>query len=123
MNLVQQQDFYQRLGIIVREARLKIGLSQEVLGDQLSLTKASIANIEKGRQRPMAHTLIELAQALRISLAELIPDMESTLPGPTLLVASSAENISIVSDNEQVDKGVQDAVRKFVSDIFINKEQ
>jgi transcriptional regulator with XRE-family HTH domain len=38
------------------------------------MTRASIANIESGKQRVYAHTLIEIARALDTSLHELLPE-------------------------------------------------
>lgn len=118
MNLVQQQELYSTLGERIKDARTKIGMSQEVLGDQLGLTKASIANIEKGRQRPMVHTLLEVAKVFRIQPIDLLPMLD--IPPQTntseRLVASFAQNI--ISDTKKVDKGTEQAVLKFVSDII-----
>jgi transcriptional regulator with XRE-family HTH domain len=35
------------------------------------MTRASIANIEAGKQRVLAHTLVDLASALRLTLDQL----------------------------------------------------
>jgi transcriptional regulator with XRE-family HTH domain len=48
-------------------------LSQEALGLKLdpAVTRASIANIEAGKQRILAHTLVQIADALDAELAEI----------------------------------------------------
>lgn len=37
------------------------------------MTRASIANIEAGKQRVLAHTLVQLADALEVELSDLLP--------------------------------------------------
>lgn len=51
-------------------------MTQETLGNKLDppVTRASVANIEGGKQRVLAHTLSQLAVALELNLLELIPD-------------------------------------------------
>lgn len=55
----------------LREER---GVSQHELGTFAGLTRASVANIEKGRQRVHIHQLYLIADYLNISLADLLPD-------------------------------------------------
>ena len=38
-----------------------------------AVTRASIANIETGKQRILAHTLFQLANALEVDLADIVP--------------------------------------------------
>ncbi|MBN8857005.1 MAG: helix-turn-helix transcriptional regulator [Sphingobacteriales bacterium] len=120
MNLAQEQAFYIKLGNNIRDHRLKAGISQEVLGDQLSLTRSSIVNIEKGRQRPLTHTLVEIAQTLRVPLLELLPSTEIKELTSGKVVAASA-NLNIIGGHNQVDKNTEAAVKQFVS--FIKKDQ
>lgn len=56
--------FYRGVGAKVAEARMMRGMSQSDLGDAVGLSRASVANIEAGRQRMLAHTLVELAAAV-----------------------------------------------------------
>ena len=50
-------------------------MTQEKLGGLLdpTVTRASIANIESGKQRVMAHTLAQLAEVLQSDVRDLIP--------------------------------------------------
>ena len=68
-----REPFYEILGQRIREGRTRQGLTQERLGKLLQppATRASIANIEKGSQRVLAHTLVQLATALKIEIGEL----------------------------------------------------
>lgn len=45
------------------------------------LTRASIANIESGRQRVLLHQILQFAEALGVDLATLVPRM-SEIAGP-----------------------------------------
>lgn len=66
-------NFYVELGIGIKNQRLHKGYSQEELGNFLGLTRTSIVNIEKGRQRPPVHTLYELASFLNVQITDLFP--------------------------------------------------
>jgi transcriptional regulator with XRE-family HTH domain len=68
--------FYDTLGRRIFLLRKKRGLTQEQLGARLSpqVTRASIANIESGKQRVLAHSLAQFANALGVSADELIQD-------------------------------------------------
>ena len=67
------EDFYVLLGNRVRLFRQQRGLTQEQIGSRLTptMTRASLANIETGKQRVLAHTLIQLSAALDVSLDDL----------------------------------------------------
>jgi transcriptional regulator with XRE-family HTH domain len=72
---VENQDaFYAEVGRRVRSARDTRGLTQEALATLVSLTRTSITNIEKGRQKLLAHTIVDLATALKVSPATLLPE-------------------------------------------------
>ena len=73
-----QDAFYAEVGRRVRNARDKRGLTQEALATLVSLTRTSITNIEKGRQKLLAHTIMDLAIALKIPPATLLPDNHPT---------------------------------------------
>ncbi len=66
---------YSDIGRRIQGRRNKIGMTQEVLGSKLKpkVTRASIANIEGGKQRILAHTLLQLAEILDVEVAELFP--------------------------------------------------
>jgi len=69
------EPFYSELGRRVQTARNNLGMTQEELGRSLQppMTRASIANIEAGKQRVMVHTLAQLADRLTLALSELVP--------------------------------------------------
>jgi transcriptional regulator with XRE-family HTH domain len=69
------QDFYQEVGRRISDARKrrKPRLTQEALAELVSLTRTSITNVEKGRQKFLLHTLVEIAAALQVEPASLLP--------------------------------------------------
>lgn len=68
------EPFYAEIGRRIQKLRNNKHLSQEALGLLLDppVTRASIANIEAGKQRILAHTLVQLAEALRAELTDII---------------------------------------------------
>jgi transcriptional regulator with XRE-family HTH domain len=74
--LREDERFYADLGRRVRVQRDKLHLTQQQVGDALTprATRASIANIEAGKQRVLAHTLVQLASVLEVSVSDLLPE-------------------------------------------------
>jgi len=69
----QDERFYRTLGATIRLRREALDLTQKALGARLNppMTRASIANIEAGKQRVLAHTFVDIANALTMKLDEL----------------------------------------------------
>lgn len=86
------EEFYVLLGNRVRTFRQQRALTQEQLGSRLTptMTRASVANIETGKQRVLAHTLIQLSSALDVS----VDDLTRTEPVP--VSAEVAEQVNVV---------------------------
>lgn len=58
------QDMKQTLANAVRESRIKLGLSQERLAEDLGLDTRTILNIEAGRGNPKFEVLLNSAYVL-----------------------------------------------------------
>jgi transcriptional regulator with XRE-family HTH domain len=67
-------EIYIQVGYRIRQARKAARLTQEKLAKRVSLTRTSVTNIEKGRQKLLVHTLADLARELDIPVAKLLPD-------------------------------------------------
>jgi transcriptional regulator with XRE-family HTH domain len=67
--------FYLEVGRRIQGLRVSKGLTQGQLGQRLNppVTRASIANLENGRQRLLLHTFVEIAEILDCGLSDLIP--------------------------------------------------
>lgn len=74
-------NLYKAIGANIAAARQQRGARQSDLADSVGLTRASIANIERGEQRIQVHTLIACAQALNLDPADLISQaLEGSTP-------------------------------------------
>lgn len=71
-----RQKLYEIVGRRVTEARKAAKLTQEELALSVSLTRTSITNIEKGRQKLLLHTLFDLAHAMQVPVSQLMPNLE-----------------------------------------------
>jgi transcriptional regulator with XRE-family HTH domain len=73
-------DLYAEMGRRLRQARVTQGLSQERLAQQLGISRASVVNIEAGRQRAPLHLLWQFSEALGTDLSLLVPRREELSP-------------------------------------------
>lgn len=67
---------YKVVGRRFREIRTSKGITQGDVAAETGLSRQSVANIELGRQRFMLHTFFDVARALGVSPAELLPALE-----------------------------------------------
>lgn len=84
-------EIYRVVGAALAARRKKLRLKQAEVADQIGLTRASLANIESGRQKIMLHQIYKLATALRVdSIVDLVPACYSfeQASGPLRLVGS-----------------------------------
>jgi XRE family transcriptional regulator, aerobic/anaerobic benzoate catabolism transcriptional regulator len=68
---------YEELGRVIRAAREELGLTQRALARKVGRTETSISKIEGGHQRVDMVELLDIARALRISLAEIAARFEA----------------------------------------------
>jgi len=67
--------FYQQLGRALSEARRSRKISQEALAAVCGLSRASIVNIERGRQPLSALTLVHWCSAVNVRVEEVLPPL------------------------------------------------
>ena len=68
-------ELYRRLGRTVADRRRLLGLTQRHVAARLGLSRASLANLECGRQRIMVHQLFALVNVLNLdSIIDLVPE-------------------------------------------------
>jgi transcriptional regulator with XRE-family HTH domain len=99
--------FYLELGENIKNLRVKRGYNQEELAIFLDLTRTSVVNIEKGRQRPPIHTLYEIANFLNVHMSELFPS------------ADEKKQIDLL---KEMKKTIDEAEKKF-KDVPIDQEK
>jgi transcriptional regulator with XRE-family HTH domain len=62
-----------KIGARIRARRLEIGMSQEALAAKLGITFQQVQKYEKGVNRVAAPTLLDLSDALKVSVLALLP--------------------------------------------------
>src|SRR5215212_3890841 len=87
------EEFYRHLGGEVRRRRQERGLTQTDIAARVvpPVTRASIANLELGHQRVLAHTLVQLAEILDVPVIELLSLPQSS-SGDWDAVADALQN-------------------------------
>lgn len=74
--------FYRLFGSRVRELREERKVTQDELARRVALSRTSITNIERGRQRVLLHQMMEIAEALDAQPADLVPRAEASERAP-----------------------------------------
>ncbi|MGJ1434423.1 helix-turn-helix transcriptional regulator [Sphingobacterium siyangense] len=69
--MVDELVFYSMIGKQIADLREKQGLTQDKLGQRLGLSRVSIVNIEKGRQKPTLYLLYTLSQIFNVNIFEI----------------------------------------------------
>ena len=99
------EPFYRDVGQSIRHLRGRRGITQEQLGRLLSppTTRVSVANIEGGHQRILAHTLVQLAAALSVDVMDILPKQSQS---------SISANNSAITDELVTKLGMSVSVAK-----------
>lgn len=69
----------QAFGKVLREARLKAGLTQEQLGFEAGVRRTFVSILELGEQQPTLTTIIKLADALGVKPSTLVAKVEALI--------------------------------------------
>lgn len=82
---MNRRDIYREVGQRIRRFRKGAGRTQHQLANQIGVSRASIANIESGRQNFMLHYVYAIAEALELDTPI------SLLPGAHEGITASAD--------------------------------
>ena len=94
MVMSEDMELYRRIGQVVAKRRGELGLTQSDVAEKLGLSRASLANLESGRQRIMVHQLFALVNALQLkSILNLVPKTWVP-PGPLPEIKVSGSALS-----------------------------
>lgn len=69
-------DHNKTLGLVIKETRNRLGLSQEGLAFLASLDRSYISLLERGERSASLNTIIVLAQAFNLAPSELVREYE-----------------------------------------------
>lgn len=70
---------YQFIGSEIKKGRKDRGFTQKELSGQIGISRASLANIETGRQRLLVHQLYRIAEHLGLEVMGLLPNPSDML--------------------------------------------
>jgi len=121
---MSEMKFYKQLGKAIANRRGAIGLKQDEVATAIGLARASLANIENGRQRILVHQLFRLVKALKLnSITDLVPqtwefDDDKDVPQLKMLLnaeAQGSEGATLLTDAQQA--VVQNIVRSALGPI------
>jgi transcriptional regulator with XRE-family HTH domain len=95
------ESIYTHVGAMIKAKRKGMKLTQSELAGQLMISRASLANIECGRQRVLVHQLYAFAAALQLAPSDLLPPLDANrhidlgaLPLPGGLKAEQKQQIA-----------------------------
>lgn len=101
--------FYATFGQMLAKARRRQHVSQEMLAEELGLSRTSITNMEKGRQPVQLHTVYTIARFLSTDLKELLPSpIHATQPN-TAQSLSVSRSEWLEQMNVKLTEGANDA--------------
>lgn len=81
---MSEKRIYEAFGRRVAVRRRELGLTQADLARRIRMSRASVANIESGRQNVLLHHVYALAEGLELpAIAVLLPPPPRPLPGET----------------------------------------
>jgi transcriptional regulator with XRE-family HTH domain len=102
---------YKAFGSAVSARRKALGLTQAQLAGKVKMSRASIANIESGRQNILLHHVYALATALDFTkVAELLPPMPQKIIGEGLKMKLSNQALSKQTLSEHAEAQVADLI-------------
>jgi transcriptional regulator with XRE-family HTH domain len=120
--MADSDTLYRAVGRKIRETRERLGqkLSQEKLAKRLGMSRASIVNIEAGRQHAPLHLLWQIAEILQTDLTLLIPPRHEVLAtsAPIQLDKKTVRQIEVAANgNPEARKSLADLVGKLKTTI------
>jgi transcriptional regulator with XRE-family HTH domain len=77
---VLRTQIYSEFGRLIAERRKRSGMTQQAFAKALDLSRATVANIERGKQAVQLHVIIQMAAVLNIDVQELIPTLDQGIP-------------------------------------------
>ena len=77
--MISQKTFYGDISVKIKNIRRNVAnLTQQQLANAVGLSRAAIANIERGRQQILVHTLHAIAEACNVPVQSLFPESPQT---------------------------------------------
>ena len=109
ISLMRDEEIYAALGQSIAARRKKVPLTQKKLADMVRVSRATIANVERGKQAVSVHNLYAIADALNVEeISELLPPLRRR---NSLVDVEVKPNYGSINENEAL------SVRKWIDSI------
>lgn len=105
-----EDEIYRLLGARIAMRRSELNLSQAGLALRVNMSRASVANVEAGRQRLPLHQVYRFLQALRLN------NISALLPAPPHVSSTPDDEISL--DMRKATKGLSDTAKAQVEALY-----
>lgn len=95
---------YISIGRQIKKNRLRAHMTQEILAEQISVTPPYISRIETGSSSPSLQTLVDICNALDITIDDLMQDSFSAMKKRAegrldlLLTDCSLDELNLIAD-------------------------
>jgi len=106
---------YKLLGSRIKNRREELEINQSFLGEKAEIGRASISNIEKGRQKPPLSVIYRICHELDIDVHSVLPTYKEI----EAAVETESSQSSLKSYFEKVN--LDENLQKVIDDIFNNK--
>lgn len=109
------EQLYVTIGKKIRARRNELRMTQDELAnaEYVELTRTSITNIEYGQQRIQIHTLYAIANALELSIHDLLPDFE--IDAEKTIEEIIADNVVVSAGDEE---GLDEEEQQLILDLL-----
>jgi transcriptional regulator with XRE-family HTH domain len=107
----EKAGFYSKIGSNIKAAREKKEVKQHVLAEMLGLSRASVVNIEKGRQHVTMHTLWQISILLSTHFSDFIDGLSQH-------TETKVETQRMKFDASFTTQRERDAIRKEIEQFF-----
>jgi transcriptional regulator with XRE-family HTH domain len=99
------------VGANIEKHRKESILSQEQLSEVITISRSTLANIENGRHQCSLNTLYEIAKALKIDVATLLPSVEEVYG-----VSDNVATIEYLIKSNEINKTDALKLEKYLND-------
>lgn len=108
---------YKLLGSRIKSRREELDMNQSVLGEKAVIGRASISNIEKGRQKPPLSVIYRICHELDIDVHSVLPTYKEI--EASVEAENSQSSLKLYFEKVNLDENLQ----KVIDDIFNKKTE